>query len=467
MIRVILFFLLVTSLSQSLCFAQVSGKKKFRWLDFETQLHHEIDIQTGDMNIEIMPGTFKKGPRLKLLGVDLNLLPDDYSILDNVSGDEVYFNVPGTGLVFYYKKGDSKLKRIDKTFYRGFNFHSYSFMSRDTLFSIGGEGFWSTNSTLIYFDSNHKEWEKIKTINKGPYAIEWDFVGFSRINNAVFALEGKSEFQNNSFKEKSIWKLDLSSRKWYELGRINTSVFPDAYHVSLYKFWIGEYFIYLDGFDPKVFILDPYRNKVFEYKGSKSALRKGASEFVPVGRNLIVFSSDKNGNYKDSINIDEVIKDSIVLGPLYIKSYDLFNYKILFLIVILMTFGCIYLILRLQKIKKRSSYLSSTNDIYNLPLPSLEVLNYFYQNGTETYISTNQMNEILNIKSNSFDTTRQKRSRDLKLINDYFLLNHDIAESIFRINSEKDKRQTFYGLNLKANKILTKLKFDLKKKETE
>ena len=71
------------------------------------------------------------------------------------------------------------------------------------------------------------------------------------------------------------------------------------------------------------------------------------------------------------------------------------------------------------------------------------------------------MNELLNIKSNSFETTRQKRSRDLNSINDYFFTNHRISDAIYRVNSEKDKRQMFYKLDEKAFQVLKEFKFGI------
>jgi hypothetical protein len=70
------------------------------------------------------------------------------------------------------------------------------------------------------------------------------------------------------------------------------------------------------------------------------------------------------------------------------------------------------------------------------------------------------MNELLGIKSNSFETTRQQRSRDIKAILDYFEIHHNISDAIQRKNSETDRRITNYCLDEKAYKVLSKMSLD-------
>ena len=67
----------------------------------------------------------------------------------------------GSGLVFKeYLNNDSLINfiRIDRTQFDGYNFDDIKFDYHDTLFSIGGFGFWRNNGQIRYFTEN-KEWE--------------------------------------------------------------------------------------------------------------------------------------------------------------------------------------------------------------------------------------------------------------------------------------------------------------------
>jgi hypothetical protein len=111
----------------------------------------------------------------------------------------------------------------------------------------------------------------------------------------------------------------------------------------------------------------------------------------------------------------------------------------------------------MKKFEKRNLLYGKSGRIEDLADHLKNVLRYFQTNGKETSLSTNQMNELLGIKSNSFETCRQQRSRDIKAIIDFFEIHHNISEAIQRKNSKADKRQTIYGIDEKAFRLLSKM----------
>ena len=421
-------------------------------------LHSQLNLLTGRFLEEISPGQWSEGKKVDLIDVDLSDFPAEYNIHAHKVKSGHLFNVPGTGLVFSLDSSNKQFKRIDNTFYRGFTFHSFPFFRKDTLYSVGGEGFWNTNSTLIHFDLKHKDWEKIYINNQGPKSLEWNFGGYSKDNDTFYALNGYEEFMDNTFSKKLIYSLDLKSRTWKELGLINTKFFSDK--ISNAKTWLGDFLIYVDGEKAKVYLLDPIKNRILLYEGKNNQLKLGSNEITRDAETVYIYRKESSGISIDSISVQELFKDSREVGKLYIQKVE-FPWLIVISVALLISvLFAVYFFLRMKKFEKRNLLYGKSGRIEDLPDHLKNVLRHFQTNGKETALSTNQMNELLGIKTNSFETSRQQRSRDLKAINDYFEIHHNISDAIQRKNSEVDKRNTIYCLDEKAFRVLAKMSLD-------
>jgi hypothetical protein len=410
-----------------------------QWAD-NRHLHSQLDLISGRLQKEVKPGQWKDANKVELIGVELSDFPGEYTIHAHKVKSGCLFNVPGTGLVFSLDSNNKRFKRIDNTFFRGFNFHSFSFVRKDTLYSIGGEGFWNTNSTLIHFDLKHQEWEKIYLKNKGPVALEWNFGGFSKSNDTFYALGGYEEFKDNSFNQKQLYSLDLTTHQWQELGYINTKPFTNQ--ITKAKTWLGDFILYVDGEKPNVFLLDPQSNRILLYEGPNNQLKQGSNEITREGDKIFIYRKESRGVTIDSLTVKELFRDSKEVGKLYIKKIEFPWLQVISSAFLLSVLIALYFFLRMKKYKRKYLWFKKSERIEELPEPLFKVLKHFQMNGRETLLTTNQMNELLGIKSNSFETTRQQRSRDIKAINDFFQVHHNIADAIIRGNSMTDKRQT-------------------------
>jgi hypothetical protein len=425
-----------------------------QWAD-NKHLHNQLDLISGRFQKEVKPGQWSEGKQVELIGVDLADFPAEYNIHAHKVKSGFLFNVPGTGLVFSLDSSNKQFKRIDNTFFRGFNFHSFSFVRMDTLFSIGGEGFWNTNSTLIHFDLKHKEWEKVYLKNKGPVSLEWNFGGYSKSNNTFYALGGFEELKDNSFSQKQLYSLDLTTHQWQELGYINTE--PFTYQITKAKIWLDDFLLYVDGEKPNVFLLDPINNRILLYEGPNNQLKLGSNEITRVGDKIFIYRKESAGVSIDSISVKELFRDSREVGMLYYQKFEFPWLKVISAALLLAVLAALFFFIRMKKFEKRNLLYGKSGRIQDLPDHLKNVLRYFKTNGKEATLSTNQMNELLCIISNSFETTRQARSRDIKAINDYFEIHHNISEAIQRKNSEADKRQTIYCIDERVIRLLLKM----------
>ena len=72
-------------------------------------------------------------------------------------GQNLWVGINGTGKV-YQIDSSMIITRLDKTEYSGSSFGSADFILNDTLFSIGGYGYWNTNGAIRYFNQKTNEW---------------------------------------------------------------------------------------------------------------------------------------------------------------------------------------------------------------------------------------------------------------------------------------------------------------------
>lgn len=428
-----------------------------RWAD-NRHLHNQLDLISGRFQQELKPGIWSEGKNVDLIGVDLSGFPGEYNIHAHKVKSGYIFNVPGTGLVFSFDSNNNQFRRIDNTFFRGFNFHSFSFVRKDTLYSVGGEGFWNTNSTLIHFDLKHKEWEKFYLKNSGPKSLEWNFGGYSKENDTFYALSGYEEFTDKTFNKKLIHSLDLKTRTWKELGLITTELFNDK--ISNAKYWLGDFLLYLDGDKPNVYLLDPIKNRILLYEGKNNQLKLGSNEITRDGDNIFIYRKESSGVTIDSLSVKELFRDSKDVGKLYIEKIEFPLIQVISGALLLLVLIALYFFLRMKKFERKYLWFKKSERIQDLPEHLIHLLKHFQINGKETILSTNQMNELLGIKSNSFETTRQTRSRDIKALNDYFEIHHGIPNAISRKNSETDKRQTLYCIDERAFRLLSKMSLE-------
>lgn len=97
------------------------------------------------------------------------------------TGNALYLFIDGTGRVYKVSKWDDQevfFRRVDSTFYFGYNQGSRKLIINDTLFSYGGYGFWHFNGCLSYF-TPHKDWE-MQPLNKD--------IPFFNINNRYSSI---------------------------------------------------------------------------------------------------------------------------------------------------------------------------------------------------------------------------------------------------------------------------------------
>ncbi len=195
----------------AISFSQTS----LEWFDIEKKIIERVDLQNGNYEIEFpnASNSIKSAQKLKFIGIKQEDILANFVVnVFNLSSKKL-LTIPGTGQVYELDVNKQSFKRLDKTFYRGYNFKAIQFIQNDTLFSLGGTGFWQYHNILSYYDPNFFEWEAIDTYGKRPEGI---YLNSSGTNfGKVFAIDKLRELDNKDLKKKSqIFELDIKSKTW-------------------------------------------------------------------------------------------------------------------------------------------------------------------------------------------------------------------------------------------------------------
>ena len=339
----------------------------------------------------------------------------------------IRFTIQGTGLVYEFDVKTSQLKRIDQTIHSGHNFGAYQFYRKNILYSIGGEGMWSYNRQITYFDDKTKEWEILRPKNKGPEAMANGFQGYSDAENAYYTGAGdhKNYLENERIDiERGFYRFDFATKNWELLGQINADL-PIKEH--RFSYWNGEHFILLAR--DRLFIINPKLNEVHMYRDNSLYFEGGGKQYT---RNDTIFYYH-NGEQGPviSIPVNAYLKKSSYVGIFYEKDYSLYYFGALALLVL----GFIAWLL----FRKRG------NKSIRFDQAEIKLLNRLIE-GQNKPVSTQELNRLLDCDTKSQESQRRIRFMMIKQINEKLEMHFDIHECIERIPSEEDKRLTNYRL---------------------
>ena len=130
--------------------------------------HALLDFITSDSVEDLSLDLFKENLRF---GVSTKFA-NGVSLLKRKG--QIYLVLMGSGRLYQIQKkakGTYELIRIDSTFHTGSNFGSINFFYKDTLFKLGGIGFWKIKDYFTFFSNKTHEWELLGT-KKGVFVYQ-------------------------------------------------------------------------------------------------------------------------------------------------------------------------------------------------------------------------------------------------------------------------------------------------------
>lgn len=156
--------------------------------------------------------------------------------------------VNGTGMLFEIKDslGYITFTRIDKTHHYGNNYGALNFTLNDTIYSLGGYGFWRFNGQLRYFNHQSCEWSLMKLNREITFANPTGWFDHKNRQLYVYGTHTKNQVlkteepQERVSKNKELYRLDISSGNWTYVGNLITIFDEAADNISSYNELLGD-----------------------------------------------------------------------------------------------------------------------------------------------------------------------------------------------------------------------------------
>jgi hypothetical protein len=419
-------------------FETLAGTQLLTWFDAEFRLRKRIDLQAQSLEMEQAPGVWILQSRVKVDSSILHRLPPriapHYFLLSN---GNIRFTLAGTGQVFDFDASRSTLKRVDHTFYAGYNFGAAVFQRKNQIYSFGGSGFWDYSKALTYYQESGWEWENIKSTNLGPHSIFNGFEGYSDSTDLFYT--GGSEYHdfllNQATKvDSKFYAFDFNKNKWIFLGEINPKLIKVT---SKEIFWSGRYFIQFS--DQRIYIIDPINNKVTEVKSVVANFQPAPEMYVQLDK--IYAFWDEEGGKRKVYSISDLLKSGKSIG----SFYELPSNRMVYLLVVLLALGLV-VVYSISKRRKKPV----------LELDQSEFRLFQSLLASTDGLSTVEVNEILGIAGKNIDNQRKIRLQVISNINHKFHLKYRIENVIIRNLSEVDKRQSLYSLKPEGVKMYSR-----------
>ena len=353
-------------------------------------------------------------------------------------GIDTFYNRGG----FYYLfqlKGDSAI-RLDRSSYHGANFNSYFFSWQNTIYLLGGYGFFTTHNNLISFNKNNREWNKINTGGNGPEFIH----GISfRNNNKIYSFNNFKAGNNVSkdLLDSSLYVLDLTTMVWqkHKMPNVDLIVISNVVRTADY-FWCQN--------DHLTILINKKELKFEIIENEKLNLTRN-NNFISLKDNSLLF--EESNPIKSYRKITQLNLDSVWL--VYIKSSSAL-YKpnqhttiqpsngispLWFLISIIPLILIFFIYKRKTKVTASKSNPIELDQIQD---NQLEILVLKITKLNKGILNMEELDNLLDI------THLEAESRKLRRFRKLSELNQLQPGFIIRVKDEEDKRRFLYQINL-------------------
>jgi hypothetical protein len=398
--------------------------------------------------------------------------------------NKLVIQIDGSGYLYEYNTGQP-LKRMDSTCFEGYNFGAFTFVYRDTLFSMGGYGFWQFNGMIRYFNEKVGEWEVVKTNKSVPVMQNLYSKPFYDIPNhkiyLIYVLP-KTLNEDETYKtDKTLYVqcFDLVKKKWWEEPKLfNTKIKTDGILSFLGPGTFHSKFglIFLNESD--IFIYDFNHNKIHTFlKGKEAQIRERCmpqTERIFYTRDSSLYFFDPKSGLIDSISFGE--RDFVDTRiPIYnnINKAEVLITNPYLAIIILFTIlsASLFFVLynKNKKLKHRNEFLMNSYFINgkkgngeitvanpesfreNLTEVEKGLLDILVVNTSiDTMTSVTQVNQVLGVTNKPLKIQNNIRAATIQLINKKFMVYSGTADELIeKQRTEFDKRFFEYSIQRK------------------
>jgi hypothetical protein len=420
------------------------GQLKFR--SPEEMLHYRLDFSTTELFKETKYGNWQRISKLTFADVVVKDIPlnDQANVFSYQN--KLLLSIPGTQQVYQLDLQKETLQRLDNSFYRGYNFQAIQFIRNDTLFSLGGVGFWHANNISTYFSQKAKEWEMTSAPEEsGPRRMKSDFGGYDGDRHVLSVIEFPELYETkNQSKTYRYFEKDLKKNQWTLFGDVQVDLIKDLGITRLESDFLDGKFFFLNG--PILVWADPKTNSLYQANtvipcfnvNFEFAYYKG---FIYSYRRMNAPTNEGQIFKIDSISFEKLKSLSTYKGPFYIKPYPtgLIGYAAAALLIL--SAGVIYVY---RKRKPQKVHESIIEPLDGLPAGASAFLLACLEYPKGHTFSSQHFTELMGYSSYAYETQRQVRAKLIKGINSYFWAHYRLEDVIVRQTANDDKRFSVY-----------------------
>ena len=397
---------------------------------------------------------------------------------------KLVIQVDGSGKL-YEVDPDKPAKRIDNTCYEGYNFKAFNFIYKDTLFSMGGYGFWMDNGQLRYYDEKNGEWYLMPTGKTLPFntfktKFYYDIADkkiYLIFSNPILLSADKSQKRDNA---NYVQCLDLLTKRWWSnplpLNKKLDSLFNNSSEFSRSGFHTKQGLLMDLDFE---FNLYDFKNN--QFKDIQPAKNTIIFNSISKPFQKLLFSKDSSVHLFNSLtgeidsipfgNADLINTDLPIYMPLPRKekavkdSQQLLSFSLAAALMLLIGMA----IFRFKKMRQQIALLTlqaEADKEINYSAITIENKQSFKTNLTEAennllelliknslldiMTSVNQMNNVLGLAKKQIKIQNNLRASTVLMINKKFKVYSGLPDELIeKQRTEFDKRFFEYSIQRK------------------
>ena len=409
----------------------------------------------------------------------------DNSVFFEIVGEKptiMYFFQHCTNKVFTFDLTTYQFKRIDRTYYRGDNCYAYRFLAHNTIYSLGGYGFWRSNNHLINFEKKSDEWEAINTFGAPSKGIFRGFSGYIPEREEIITF---SNYYHNVAEDfgkfvldQGIYKFSFSNKTWTKVDEISLeplkTLLANLEQIQRHDtYFSGKYFVFqiieqngVRAFyfiDARTLAVSKFEDASMEFaRFSLVNVDEGSRQVYRSGKYIVNYFAHANISPEKRIlkvDMDELAKRAVFIGYLTDKPWYLSFWFRGFLVLTIFA-GALKLVFN------RKLFFSTSKPIKKVVAFSPEILDdqskhlivVLLNHADQEGIDVNTITDLLGLSLLSPDAQRYKRSALIKELNGKLALITHSNQTIQRIDSSLDRRQKRYILDPNTIEILKKIK---------
>jgi hypothetical protein len=357
----------------------------------------------------------------------------------------VYFVHAGCGVVFILN--NNKISRHDHSFYHMNQFGGSFFMDEGEPRIYGGYGLFTSKNITTRYDTIEREWFAIYSNNIPPPAGLKNII--QKYKNSYYILDGFSGLASHYKAFTDLWRFDIATKKWENLGRVNPTIIGKKIELNYERFQIQNN---LFSCFPNMIVVYDFDNLRFKkYKINSFGLFR---KIINVGELFLIFkTTSKPSRYVEISNSDFLKQFEMEEGALILKQPSfIVQYKWL-IVFFLITFSLLFIWI-IKKKTNRKKKLNSNNKLSRKSFidefnPTEVQLIQLLLDHQETGLEISFINDLVNQDQPSVDTLKKRRESLLKELRYKLAAKFNIPQKEVFIEQRmiSDKRMKLLFLN--------------------